>query len=452
MKIRNKLIVIYLGITSVLLSFFCVVIYLRSKEYRKSEFQERLRNEALSAANIYFNKKDISPEILKMLDKNEFTALSNEEVVIFNSKNEVIYETGSDKFKIEEAVLGKIKSGKEYYWHDSKYEFMGILFDKNNQNYVIVSYAIDKYGLIKLQNLLYILIIGGLCILFLSALAGWFFVERMLNPIQQIIRKVDKIKASQLDERLDVGDQNDEFAQLGDRFNQMLDRLQKSFLAQKAFVSHASHELRTPLTSITGQIQVSLLADDSPEDLKKMIQSVLDDVKQLNKLSNNLLDLTSINSTSSDTRMSLINILDKLSRVRDEALKKNPSSQVLINFDVIEDNIPELMGNPSLLYTAFYNLIENGVKYSPDQTVQVSVLNNTDDIILQFLNQSANLSSEDLKNIFDPFKRGSNSKSIKGHGVGLSLVKGIVEMHGGTINVTVSSPGQLLFEVSLPKK
>lgn len=451
MKIRNKLILIYLAITAVLLSFFCVVIYLQSKDYRQSEFKDRLRKEALSTANIYFNKKDISPEVLKLLDRNDFTALTNEEIVIFDIKNQVIYESGEDRFKIDSDILEKIRSEKEYFWEDTKYEFIGILFEKNDQKYVIVSYAVDNYGFIKLQNLTYVLILGGLCILFLSALTGWFFVERMLNPIQQIINKIDKIKASQLGDRLDVGNENDEFAQLAERFNQMLDRLQKSFMAQKAFVSHASHELRTPLTSITGQIQVSLLAEDSPEDLKKMIQSVLEDVKQLNRLSNNLLDLTSLTTYSEKSNLSLVNVLDKLSRVRDEAIKKNPHGQVVINFNVVEDEIPELLGSPPLLYTAFYNLVDNGIKYSLNQTVDIEVINNPKSIMVQFKNSTQNISDDDLKNIFEPFKRGSNSKNKMGHGVGLSLVKGIVEMHLGKIKVTQSDQNLILFEVSLPK-
>ncbi len=452
MKIRNKLILIYLAITTILLAIFCVVIYIQSKDYRREEFKDRLRKEALSTANIYFNKKGISPEVLKLLDRNDFTALTNEEVVIFNNKNQVIYESGEDGFKIEKKILEYIKAQKEYFWEDNRYEFIGILYNKNNQNHVVVSYAVDNYGFIKLQNLTYVLIIGGLCILFLSALTGWFFVERMLNPIQQIIKKIDKIKASQLGERLEVGGENDEFAQLADRFNQMLDRLQKSFLTQKAFVSHASHELRTPLTSITGQIQVSLLANDSPEDLKKMIQSVLEDVKQLNRLSNNLLDLTSLNSYSENSNLSLVNILDKLSRVRDEAIKKNPTGQVVIKFNVDEEEIPELLGNPPLLYTAFYNLIDNGIKYSLDRTVNIEVINCPSNIIIEFQNTSQHINDDDMKYIFEPFKRGSNSKNINGHGVGLSLVKGIIEMHLGSLDVSKSLPNAILFRVSLPKK
>jgi signal transduction histidine kinase len=274
----------------------------------------------------------------------------------------------------------------------------------------------------------------------------------MLNPIQEIIKKIDRIKASQLNERLAAGNQNDEFSQLSDRFNQMLDRLEKAFKAQKAFVSNASHELRTPLTSITGQIQVSLLANDDPEDLRKMIQSVLEDVKQLNRLSNNLLDLSSLDNGNPKQEFTLINVLDKISRVRSEVIKKNPESTILINFEVKEEEIPELMGNPHLLYTTFFNLLDNGIKYSPYKTVNVNVINQDDSILVEITNKCIITKSDDLRDFFEPFKRGLNSRHIYGHGVGLSLVKGIIELHSGTITVELVEAGLISFKVLLPKK
>lgn len=451
MKIRNKLILLYIGIISLLLSFFCLVIYLQSESHRKEEFKERLKLEALAAANIYFNKKDISPEIFKLLDRNKFTALIDEEIVIYDQNDKIVYESGTDKFDIKERQIAIIKKEKEVYWALDAYEFLGIQLKNNGKSYIVVSYALDKYGFIKLKSLAYVLVLGGLSILLLSALAGWFFVKRVLDPIQKIIVKIDKIKASQLNERLEVGSHNDEFTQLTLRFNQMLDRLQRAFLAHKAFVSHASHELRTPLTSITGQIQVSLLANDSPEDLKKMINSVLEDVQHLNKLSNNLLDLTSISSGSHELSLGLVNIIDKMTRVRNEVLKKNPNSKIYIKFNEEYEDMPELQGNPPLLYTALLNLFENGVKYSPDQTVFVNVINHDDKIILEIQNDSLPLKEEDIKSIFEPFKRGTNSKNKRGHGVGLSLAKGIIEMHGGHIELKILENDGLVFKITLPK-
>jgi signal transduction histidine kinase len=126
-----------------------------------------------------------------------------------------------------------------------------------------------------------------------------------------------------MDLRLDEGNRTDEIAQLSLRFNQMLERLQEAFRLQKSFVAHASHELRTPLTAITGQIQVSLLANDSPEELKAMIQSVLEDVQQLNKLANGLLDIASMDSNQIPLKYNLVNLTELLWSVRQELTEKN---------------------------------------------------------------------------------------------------------------------------------
>lgn len=452
MKIRNKLFLFYNGIVMVLLFLFCMVIFFQSKNYRLQEFTGLLRKEAISAANIFFNQNAISSDILKLLDRNNYTVLADEEVVIFDENYTLIYETGEDNFQIPVNIFEKIKSNKEYYWQDKGHEFLGIKFENKNQNYLVIAYATDHLGLIKLKNLAFVLFFGSMVLLILSAAAGWFLVNNMLNPIQEIIKKIDRIKASQLNERLAAGNQNDEFSQLSDRFNQMLDRLEKAFKAQKAFVSNASHELRTPLTSITGQIQVSLLANDDPEDLRKMIQSVLEDVKQLNRLSNNLLDLSSLDNGNPKQEFTLINVLDKISRVRCEVIKKNPESTILINFEVKEEEIPELMGNPHLLYTTFFNLLDNGIKYSPYKTVNVNVINQDDSILVEITNKCIITKSDDLRDFFEPFKRGLNSRHIYGHGVGLSLVKGIIELHSGTITVELVEAGLISFKVLLPKK
>jgi signal transduction histidine kinase len=449
MTIRSRLILIYLVIISILLTLFCVIIYFQSEYHRKNESKNRLQQEALTAATIYFKKNEISPDLLKILDKNNFTALHDEEIIIYDFNNNAVYESGEDPLGFNHAYLEKIKQNKSYYWKEKQREFNGLVLTNNEQPFLVIASAIDKYGLRKQQNLAFMLILGGFAMLMVSSLAGWLFVKRMLQPINKMIARIDSIKSTELGLRLDEGNQKDELAQLSIRFNQMLERLQKAFLSQRAFVSNASHELRTPLTSITGQIQVSLLANDSPEELKLMISSVLDDVKQLNKLSNNLLDLTSIEIDNQDR--TLVNILDKISRVRGEVLEKNSSSVIRINFQDDEDIIPELLGNAQLLYTAFYNLLENGIKYSPDKVVDVSVTIQPHEIALKFKNQSKLLSPKELTTIFDPFVRGSNSKTTKGHGVGLSLTKRIIELHNGKIYFQSSEKEGVTILITLPK-
>jgi signal transduction histidine kinase len=451
MSLRYRLILMHLSIMAFLIAIFCWAIYFQSEQYRQNEFNSRLKEEAITASAIFFTKSEISPDILKLLDRNNFTMLFDEEIFIFNKDKQIVYESGQDKLIISNDKIDEIIEKKEVFWRQKDKEYYGTIRKQLDVEYIIVSSAIDKYGLIKQRNLAKILVYGGVIVLFLSALVGWALVRNMLKPLNEIINKIDNIKVSKLNLRLEIGKRDDEFSQLAVRFNQMLDRLQKAFLSQKAFVSHASHELRTPLTSITGQIQVSLLANDNPEDLRKMINSVLEDVQDLNKLSNNLLDLTSLNTISENSTDSLINILEKISRVRDVLRKKNPDAIIFLDYDQDEENIPELNGNLNLLFSAFFNLIENGIKYSPNKTVSVLVKTEKNNIIIKIENVCDILNNEDLNQIFEPFKRGKNAKNIKGHGVGLSLAKGIVELHSGTITINYSSYQEICFVVTLPK-
>jgi signal transduction histidine kinase len=429
-----------------------VCIYLQSEFQRKNEFQNQLRQETFRAATVFFKENEISPELLQILDRNNLTTLYDEEIINFDNKQNILYESGKDKLDFNKTYLKEIQQNKEFFWTEKQREFCGKAVQNKGEDYLIVSSGIDKYGILKQKNLAFMLLFGGFSMILLSGLAGWFFVIRMLSPIKRMIAKIDDIKASQLNFRLNEGNQKDELAQLAIRFNQMLDRLQKAFLTQRSFVSNASHELRTPLTSITGQIQVSLLADDNAQDLKLMIRSVLEDVQMLNKLSNNLLDLTSIDIENYKPNVSLVNILDKMSRVRNEILNKNPDCQIHIHFKEHKELIPELHGTAELLYTAFFNLTENGLKYSPDATINIKIEVAKKGISVIFQNKSKVLTAEEINLIFEPFVRGGNAKFVKGHGVGLSLTKKIIELHSGTISITSSFNDGFLVTIFLPKQ
>jgi signal transduction histidine kinase len=445
------MVVLFLGIFSVLLLVFSTVIYFESEVYRQKEYKVRLSQEALTAATIIFNKNEISPDLLKLLDKNNVTALNQEEIIIYDIDDKVIYESGSDTPNLNHELLNKIRKEKELFWEENELEMYGTVIKNNNKQYIVLASAVDKYGLSKQKNLALTLGVSALLLVCISAITGWLFARRMLLPIQQMIKKIDRIRASQLNLRLDEGNKADELEQLSIRFNQMLDRLEKAFQTQRSFVSHASHELRTPLTAITGQIQVSLLANDNQADLKLMIQSVLDDVQQLNKLTNNLLDLTSIDSDDTKFKHTLVNVLEVIWQIRTELLKKNPDYQILISLDDSAELMPEIQGNEGLLYTALINLIENGAKFSPKHTVEVKIKIENQALLIDFHNEGSEIPANELNQIFEPFKRGSNSRNTKGHGVGLSLTRRIVQLHKGEINVVSSEIEGTTFTLLLPK-
>ena len=107
MTIRTRLTLLFTGIVSTLLMVFCVAIYLQNEFHRVREFQNRLREEARTSAEILFGKDDISPDLLKLMDKNQMTVLSEEEIVIYDIADKIVYESGTDYLDIQPDVLKK---------------------------------------------------------------------------------------------------------------------------------------------------------------------------------------------------------------------------------------------------------------------------------------------------------------------------------------------------------
>ena len=452
MTIRTRLTLLFSSIVSTLLLIFCIVIYLESEYNRQREFIISLREQAMTSVEILLGKEDISPELLKLLDKNQMTVLTQEEIVVYNSKNEIIYESGTDYLTINVEIISQIRQKREFSFQQKDREVLGLIFNNGKEELIIIASAMDKYGLRKQQNLGLMLIFGGLLMVLIVCLTGWFFAGKSLKPINNVIRSIDGIGASQLNLRLDEGNQTDEIAQLAQRFNKMLDRLEKAFKLQRAFVAHASHELRTPLTAITGQIQVSLLANDSPKELKLMIQSILEDVQQLNRLTNNLLDMTALDSDDTKTVFSLVNVAELVCQVREGLLKKNLQCQIIIELDENLDLLPEVIGHEGLLTTAILNLVENGVKFSPKNQIKIKFSVYAKHLILTFHNEGTAIPEHEQSQIFEPFRRGSNSRNTKGYGIGLSLTQKIINLHRGKITVQSSENQGTIFTLMLPKK
>lgn len=451
MTIRTRFTSLFLAIFSVLLLIFCLVIYFESEYHREQEYRTRLRNETLTAAAIFFNKESISPDLFKTLAQKQMTVLNREEVKIYDSQNRILYESGSESYVVDTARLNQIWKLKELFWHEGDLQMYATIIPNKSENYLVLTSALDKYGLSNQRNLGYILFFGAVVMIVLALGIGWLLASSFLNPINQIIKRVDKITESSLSLRLEEGENRDEFWQLTLRFNQMLDRLERAFAMQKAFVSHASHELRTPLTSITGQIQVSLLAQDNTEELKSMILSVLEDVQQLNKLTNNLLDLTSIDGNDRGDKLVLVNLSELLMQVRSDILKSYSNAQILLEINEIEESLPEIRAVEHLLYIAFSNLIENGLKFSNNNKVEVTLSETLDKYILSFFNVGLTITEAEKEDIFEPFKRGINAHKTKGHGVGLSLTKKIIELHKGKIEFTSSETTGTIFKLLISK-
>lgn len=451
MTIRARLTLLFTAIVSGLLLLFCLIIFGFAERYRQNEYRQRLREEALTCAELLFGTETISPELFRLLDRNDITVLNEEEIIVYNYLNQIVYESGTDYLSIKPDILDRVRLEKETYWREGEREIAGVLFTDRFNRFVVFASAVDKYGYSKQRNLGLILAAGWLLATVVVYAAGRYFAGRALQPMQRVIDRVDEITAAQLGLRLEEGPDADEITQLARRFNRMLDRLEDAFRTQRAFVSHASHELRTPLTAITGQLEVALLADDDPEELRMMVRSVLDDVRGLNRLTNGLLSLANVSMDESAVRLGSVQPDELIWQARSELLRLHPDYTVRVALPDASEAPLTLTGNGPLLHIALLNLMENGCKFSPGHRVDVRLEAGAGQVLLHFHNAGPAIPSEELPLIFKPFRRGRNARQTPGHGVGLSLTERIVQLHRGRLRIQSGDDTGTTVVVELPR-
>ncbi|MEQ8413205.1 MAG: HAMP domain-containing sensor histidine kinase [Imperialibacter sp.] len=452
MQIRDKLTFLFLLIVALIMGASSLAIYYLSAQYRKQEFYERIENKARNVAKLLIEVEEVDAELLRKIEENNPVSLPNEEITIFDYQNQVLYSSeGEQTVAVNEPLLNRIRLEGEVRFVFGNQEVLGVLFTDQYDRVVVVASATDIFGYRKLNNLrnvLFIVFGAGLLFTFIS---GRIFAQRTLSPISRVIAQVDAIGISNLSSRVDEGNQTDELAHLAGTFNEMLDRLEEAFKLQKNFIANASHELRTPLTAITGQLEVTLLSDRTAEDYKRTVNSVLDDIKNLNYLSNRLLLLAQASSESVESSFGSIRVDELLWQSAGELQKRNPSYKVAISFNEdLEDDQLTIVGNEQLIKTALLNLMDNGCKYSDPHEVQVSVEPDKGLLALTFRDLGIGINEEEQELIFEPFHRGSNAQNIKGHGIGLSLVQRIVKLHEGTLTLMSKKGKGSTFTLSLP--
>ena len=438
LNIRSRLTLQFTYIVTFILLFFSIIIYYFSASYREAEFYSRLEKKALTTAKLLIEVKEVDYKLMKIIDRNTLNALDKVMVMIYDSQNHQIYNSlDKDSIQISKPFLDKIRLLKSIRYHEGKNEAIGFVFTLKSDQYLVIASAYDNYGRIKLHNLIWIIIVGFCISIGLTLYLGRIYANRALKPMSDVVRQVDKINIANLDVRVNEGNGTDEIAQLAITFNKMLERLESAFEMQRSFVSNASHELRTPLTSITGQIEVSLMKPRAQEEYKVILESVLDDIKNLNALSNGLLDLAKVSSDISAIVFHPLRIDEILWETRSELIQRKSNYKISIGFKEPIDNEEELtiLGNQHLLKTAIVNLMDNACKFSNDKSVVINLSVADKYIVAEFTDNGMGVDPADLEKIFHPFFRARNAKNISGNGLGLSLTEKIIRIHQGTISI-----------------
>jgi len=367
MSIKYKIALLFVALATLLFAIIGLSIYFFSVAERGHSFKTRLKNRALSTARVYAGMQDSNYTMLKKMDAYAVASLLNKSVTItrLDSRPGYLYsDNPGDSMYLSPEIIEEAKNTNEYYFTYHNKKAVAIHYPEGNDNFIIAVAAQDVDGhefIYQLKRILFLSL--GLSIL-LSFITGIIFAKSLIKPMAQITAEVNLITSNNFSRRIKIASSGDELSRLANTFNNLLDRLEESFAVQRSFISNASHELSTPLTSVSSQLEVALQKERTAEEYKSVMQSIYEDVRDLQLLTHSLLDIA---KTGSQGGIDLLEVrLDEvLLKVVTDLRRQNPVYKVELDFDIFPDDekLLTVYGNSNLLYIAIKNIIENGCKY-----------------------------------------------------------------------------------------
>ena len=281
----------------------------------------------------------------------------------------------------------------------------------------------------------------------LSGVLAYFVSGRALKPLHSFVSQVEKVQLNNLADMRINENVLPEFRQLSYSFNQMLERLNNAFAAQRQFTGNAAHELRTPLALM--QAQLELFSAEHPDvrpETAEFLTLLREQTERLIQMIRTLLEMSNLQQVARNERIQLAPMIEEI--FTDLA----PLSDKLgVTLTAEGDGI--MTGSDALIYRLIFNLTENAVKYNRQGgSVRVSVTQEPEKLLLRVSDTGCGIPEEYQRSVFQPFFRVDKSRSREygGAGLGLSLVWEIADLHGGSVWVEESSDKGTTIAVELP--
>ena len=437
LSIKKKLLIYSFLIQAIILTIFSVSLYKALEISTLDKLQATLKVIILDITDDLLEKDKITNAILDEEKEYNFEPLYIRILDDYTHKMLIQTQNFPSNIEHDNNYLNKLKPSIITFEEQNDFLISRIKIDFHGEKNIIIEIVTTKEILTStLENILYILSFILPIILILAVIAGNFLIYKSFSPIENILFELKQINANDLSARLKTTKNEDEINQLINEVNNLLGRLESSFERISQFSSDASHELKTPLTIIRGEIEVTLRKERTTDEYK-------------NALNNSLNELTLIEQTINDLLFLAKNekdlMVDKqenfyFDELIDESINEIKSfailHQVEINF-VLEDSI-EFKGFPNLLKIALKNALKNAIQFSHKNS-QVIVKSYINDGIFNISIQDFGIGIplNEQEKIFEKFYRTdkSRNKNSGGTGLGMSILKKIIDIHKGIIKI-----------------
>ncbi len=327
-----------------------------------------------------------------------------------------------------------------------------VLVDRNVINGKVFELQVAKpipFLVQELIELITYILLGIVLITIIAIAASYYLAGKILQPLVAINSLIKNISDNSLDRRIPLGKNKDELFILASSLNGMFDRLQFSFNRQKEFIGNASHELKSPLTILMLGHE-EMLAKELPQNVRYGLEKQLTTLRRLSKLVRNLLEISRLEQQET-LHHDTIHLTDLIDYVLDEFKDILQSKNIVLETDL---SPVTFVGDAEKILQMVINLVDNAIKYNAPENGQIWVATEKtkDCVCLTITNTGPIIPEQDLPKVFEQFFRVERSRSaiFGGSGLGLTIVKQIVELHQGTISVTSSAEGITRFTIDFP--
>ena len=456
LTIRAKLTVWYLSLAALVLVTFAIAIYLYLSRGLVNVIDASLRNHAERIAQAVGHPSAteepsqpgvliLAPQFISLLDRHgnvtdQIRDAEDHEVPV----NKQALERASADWQPEydEVSLSATEHVRIITWPARDED--GEMF------FVVVGQTLRDVERAQKQLLL-LLAIANPAALLLASIGGLWLANKALSPVDRLTRAAERIGRGNLSERVEEPKSHDEIGRLAATFNRMISRLEQAFERERRFAADASHELKTPLAVLRGDIEVALRRERSPEEYRRVLESSLEEIARLTKLTEDLLTLARSDADESVLALEPVR-LDQLAAEASAYMTALANSAgVALSYDARTAALVE--GDPKRLKQLLYNLFDNAIKYTPvggDVRLDLSVTDSS--AVIEISDTGRGIPAAALPHVFERFYRQIDPRDsrVTGFGLGLAISKWIADAHGGSIEVDSREGEGSRFTVRLP--
>lgn len=438
MSLRTKIALIFTLLTATMMLLLSVFVYVRSLGHAHEYFFTRLKVRASITAESQFGHE--VGTIVRDIRDRHLQKLPQEQEFYFKN-GPVAHEAISRALPVlPDRFLSDLAMENEAEHREGFRHYVGLTYAATHGDYIIVAVAYDENGVDQMTSLFNSLLLGFSASCLLSFFAARIFAARLTSTVSSMISRVNAITTTNMSERLNEGTGHDELAEMARTFNSMLDRLETAFDLQSNFISNASHELRTPLTAILGEAEIIMQQPRTPEDYVASIATIQKEAQRLDDISASLLKLSQISFDGKKQKIEPVSLDELLLSIKIGLNKRIPGNKVEIVLPPeagIDDRF-QIVCVRIWMELALTNIIQNSIKYSDNKRVLIEFSSQGSHFSIVITDSGIGIPQGEIKHIFEPFFRASNTSEYAGHGIGLPLASRIIRLHGGKISVTSS--------------